>query len=168
MRKLLCLLLVICSLLSIAGCTHTDSVPENSIKVYYKTEKPVYGTEDGLIAATYLDSAGHENDYLYLLDQYLCVSPGEGFADTFPSGVSLVSFQLEALTAKVVLNSHIAHYSGMDLTVALTCLTRTIMSLTGCQEVIISASDTLLNGESFITLNQDSFLLIDNSGGEQN
>lgn len=168
MRKLLCLLLVICSLLSIAGCSQTDSVPENLIKVYYKTEKPAYGTEDGLIAATYMDAEGYEGNYIKLLDQYLRSAPGDGFAATFPSGVSLVSFQLEALTAKVVLNSYIAHYSGMDLTIALTCLTRTIMSLTGCQEVIISASGTLLNGESFITLNQDSFLLIDNSGSEQN
>jgi hypothetical protein len=168
MRKLLCLILVICSLQSITGCSQTDSVPENLIKVYYRTEKPAYGTEDGLIAATYMDAEGYESDYIKLLDQYLGSSPGEGFADTFPSGVSLVSFQLEALTAKVVLNSHIAHHSGMDLTIALACLTRTIMSLTGCEEVIISAGDTLLNGESFITLNLDSFLLIDNSGGEQN
>ena len=63
---------------------------------------------------------------------------------------------------------NITDYSGMDLTIALTCLTKTIMSLTGCQEIILSASGTLLNGESFITLNQDSFLLIDGSGNKQN
>ena len=168
MRKFLCILLVICTLLGIAACGHTDPMPENSIAVYYKREKPDYGTEDGLITGTYMESAGHENDYLYLLNQYLHSAPGEGFTATFPSGVSLISFQLEALTAKVVLNSNITNYSGMDLTIALTCLTKTIMSLTGCQEIILSASGTLLNGESFITLNQDSFLLIDGSGNKQN
>ena len=168
MRKLLCILLAIFSLLGIAGCGYSAPIPENSIVVYYKTDKPEYGAEDGLIAATYMDSVGRENDYLYLLNQYLRSTPGEGFSVTFPSGVSLNSFRLEALTAKVVLNSQIAGYSGMDLTVALTCLTKTIMSLTGCHEVIISASGTLINGESFITLNQDSFLLMDNSGNAQN
>ena len=164
MRNILCILLIICSLLGITGCHNTAPAYESSVMVYFKTSKPNYGAEDGFIAATYMDSAGHEDDYLYLLNQYLRSTPTEGFAETFPNSVSLISFQLDALTAKVILNSNITNYSGIDLTIALTCLTKTIMSLTGCQEVIISARGALLNGESFITLNQDSFLLIDNSG----
>lgn len=168
MKKIQCILLVLCCLSGLIGCNRAESIPEQSVTVYYKKAIPTYGTESGVIAEAYLDADGHENDYTYLLDQYLRSSPGGDFDATFPSGVSLVSFQLEALTAKVILNSHIANYSGMDLTIALTCLTRTIMSLTGCQEVIISASGTLLNGESFVTLNKDSFLLVDNSGAVQN
>ena len=61
-----------------------------------------------------------------------------------------------------------ADCTGMDLTIALTCLTKTIMSMTGCQEVIFNATDTLLHGEKFVTLNTDSFLLADTGGSEQN
>ena len=73
-------------------------------------------------------------------------------------------FEVEALTAKVVLNSQMATFTGMDMTIALTCLTKTVLSMTDCQEVIFSAEDTLLHGEKFVTLIADSFLSVDTSG----
>lgn len=167
MKKLLCLLLVLCCFAGILGCAQ-QTPPENSVTVYYKREKPTYGTSDGVIAATYLDAAGREQDHAYLLGKYFRTTPGEGFAATFPTGLSLVSFKLEGLTAKVVLSDRIADLSGMELTIALTCLTQTIMSLTGCQEVIISAESKQLDGKNFITLSRDSYLLVDDSGTAQN
>ena len=168
MRKLLCILLAFVCLLGIFGCSREENIPQNSVAVYYKKANHDYGAEEGMIAKTYLDAAGHEADYSYLIDAYLHAAPGEGFASTFPAGVSLVHFRLEALTANVTLSNHMKDCTGMDLTIALTCLTRTIISITGCQEVIFSAEDTLLYGEKFITLNADSFLLADNSAPAQN
>ena len=168
MRRIFCLLTAICCMLGLIGCSAQNAAPEDSIAVYYRKATPVYGTDDGMIASGRMDLTNHTGDYVYLLEQYLRSSPGEEFADTFPDGTSVINFQLEALTAKVVLNSRITQLSGMDLTIALTCLTRTVMDLTGCHEVILSARGALLNGENFITLNQDSFLLIDHSGTAQN
>lgn len=164
MKKLLCLLLTLCCFAGILGCAREEAPPENSVTVYYKRDNPTFGTSDGVIAATYLDAAGREQDHAYLLSKYFRTTPGEGFASTFPKGLFLVSFKLEGLTAKVVLSDRIADLSGMDLTIALTCLTQTVMSLTGCQEVIISAESTQLDGQNFITLSRDSYLLADNSG----
>ena len=164
MKRILSFLLVFCCFTGILGCSADKQPPEDSVAVFYKKDKTTYGTSDGVIAATYIHTSGHEAEYAYLLNQYLKATPGEGFASTFPKGVSLIYFKLEGLTAKVILSDRIADLSGMELTIALTCLTQTVMSMTGCQEVIISASTKQLDGQNFVTLNRDSYLLIDNSG----
>ena len=94
-------------------------------------------------------------------------TPEDGLTLPFPKGVSLVGFKLEGLTAKVIFSNRLADLTGMNLTIALICLTQTIMSVTGCQEVIISAASKQLDGQNFVTLNRDSYLLLDDSGSAQ-
>lgn len=168
MKRIVSFLLILCCFTGILGCSADKKPSENSVAVFYRKDKTTYGTSDGVIAETYIYSSGHEAEYAYLLNQYLKATPGEGFAQTFPSGVTLIQFKLEGLTAKVILSDRIADYSGMELTIALTCLTQTVMSMTGCQEVIISASTKQLDGQNFVTLNRDSYLLTDSSGTTQN
>lgn len=168
MRKILCILLAVCCCMGLFACKKQEEIPEDSVTVYYKREKPVFGAADGVIAATYLDAAGYRDDPAHLLEKYLSANPGEGFVSPFPSGVVLVSYKMEGLTAKVVLSDTIAQLSGMELTMALTCLTHTVMSMSGCREVIISAATEQLDGENFVTLSQDSFLLLDGSGTDSN
>ena len=167
MEKALCIFLCLCCFVGMLGCSAQKSAPEKTVTVYYKREKPDYGTADGVIAETYLDASGHENEHTYLLNQYLKTTPGEGLSSPFPQGVRLVRFRLEGLTAKVTLNDLIADLSGMDRTIALICLTHTILSITDCQEVIISSASKQLDGQNFITLNRDSYLLLDDSGSAQ-
>ncbi len=164
MRRILCFILILCCLMSIVGCNKKGTAPDGSVTVYYRREKPVYNTSDGVLAPTYLDATGHEQDHAYLLNKYLQTTPGDGFARTFPSGTVLISFKLEGLTAKVVLSDRIAEFTGLDLTIALTCLTQTIMTLTDCEEVIISARSKQLDGQNYVTLSKDSYLLVDDSG----
>jgi len=167
MKRVLCIFLCLCCFTGMIGCSAHRSAPENTVAVYYKREKPVYGTADGVIAEARLDSTDHENEHVYLRNQYLKSAPGEGLSLPFPSGVSLVGFKLEGLTAKVIFSNRLADLTGMDLTVALICLTQTIMSITGCHEVIISAASMQLDGQNFVTLNRDSYLLLDDSGSAQ-
>lgn len=167
MKKLLCFVLCFALALGMLGCTRTPSVPENAITVYYKRANVSYGAQDSVISTAYLDTAGHEDDLAYLLNMYFQSTPGDGFAVTFPAELFLVVLKVEGLTAKVVLSDHIATLSGMDLTVACVCLTQTVMALTGCQEVIISAITAKLDGRDFITLSRDSYLLLDDSGSSQ-
>lgn len=157
----LCLILL---LIPLAGCQDKTTQPEEPVTVYYKLATPTHGTENSVIAPTTIEGKGHEDDYFYLLSRYLKGSGDPLFARTFPRGTTLVSFKLDALTAKIVLSDRFSSLSGMDLTIACVCITRTVMEMTGCQEVIISANTTKLDGEKYITLSADSYLLIDNVG----
>lgn len=168
MRRLLCIALILCCLFGIVGCAADPAIPEDSVTVYYQREKATYGAADSVIGATYLDAEGRGDDYVFLLNKYFRTIPGGGFVSVFPREVVLMSFKLEGLTATVILSDKIADLSGMELTIALTCLTQTVMSLTGCHEVIISAYSKQLDGQKFITLNRDRYLLVDNSGIPEN
>jgi hypothetical protein len=168
MKKVLCFLLALCCFAGILGCDSEDTTAENVVKVYYQREKPIFGTADGVIADIAMDATGHENEHTYLLNQYLKSVPAEGFVSPYPTGVFLVGFKVEGLTAKVVLSDRIADLTGMDLTIALICMAQTVMSMTGSHEVIISATTKQLDGQNFVTLNRDSYLLLDNSGAVPN
>ena len=158
MRRFLCFLLILSCIAGMIGCSQKEDIPENSVTVYFKREKPTYGTADGVIATSYLDADEYRENYSYLLDKYFRTSPSEGFVSPFPEG----------LTAQITLNDRIADLSGIDLTIALICISETVMSISGCQEVIIRAATKLLDGQKFVTLNRDSYLLLDNSGEYQN
>ena len=164
MKKLFCIFLVLSCLLGLTACMQSNEQPEPTVTVFYKRAVPTYGQPDSVIAATELLSSGRENDIPYIIRKYLASTPTDGFVSPFSKEINLISFKLEGLTAKVVLSNEIAELSGMELTIALTCLTQTVMSLTDCEEVIISANTRRLDGQNFITLSRDSYLLVDDSG----
>ena len=166
MNKILSLLLIFSCICCLFGCQEAPEVPDNAVTVYYKRAAFTYGTEDSVIAPSYIVPANPENDLTNLLKEYLTAVPADGFVSPFPLGLSIVSFEVDALTAKIVLTDRIALLSGIDLILACSCLTQTIMGLTDCHEVIISAESKLLDGEKFITLNQNSYLLLDKSATE--
>ena len=163
MRKIISFLLTFSCICCLWGCQNTSSAPENAVTVYYKRTAFTYGAADSVIGATSLNFVNHEDDLVAILNEYLTAVPENGFNSPFPLGLSSVSFEIDALTAKIVLTDRIALLSGIDLIMACSCLTQTIIGLTDCQEVIISAESMLLNGQKFITLNQNSYLLLDKS-----
>ena len=163
MRKLFWIILVIVAIICTA-CQKESEKPLSTITVYYKASEITFGTAEGVIVPYALDATGHEDNIEYLLNAYLTNTQSGNFADTFPAGTRLVSISLDALTAKVVLCDEFAKLSGLDLTIACASLTQTVISLTDCQEVIISAETAQLDGNNFITLSRDSYLLLDESG----
>ncbi len=164
MKKLFCIILIII-LMACTACQQETAKPLNIVTVYYRAPELTFGTADGVITPYMLDATGHEGDIEYLLNAYFSNAQADNYANTFPCGTRLVSVSLDALTAKVVLCDEFAELSGLNLTIACASITQTVISLTGCQEVIISAETAQLDGNNFITLSSDSYLLLDESGG---
>ena len=164
MRQFLSIFLALMILLTCAACQQESETPENSVTVYYRASAISYGTAEGVIRPCLLDTTNQENDAVHLLNAYFSRDLSEEFAATFPQSTRLVSLSLDGLTAKIILCDDFAMLSGLDLSIACACLTKTVISLTGCQEVIISTESAQLDGHNFITLTQDSYLLLDESG----
>lgn len=160
-NRIFVMIILLCMLL--CGCQVKSDALQEPVTVYYRLANISYGTIDSVIAPTDMESAGHTGDYTYLLNLYLTNDTSEEFARTFPKATMLVSIKMDALTAKVVLSDSFATLTGIDLTIACACLTQTVISLTGCQEVIISTKTQKLDGQNFITLSKDSFLFLDES-----
>lgn len=160
MKRILIFFMILL-LIPLYGCQSDGVEPDYPVTVYYKLAQPTHGSENSVIASTVIEGKDFENDYFTLLSRYLKGSTDPRFERTFPRGASLVSFKLDALTAKIVLRDQFSSLSGMDLTIACVCITRTVMEMTGCREVIIRTETTKLDGENSIALSADSYLLID-------
>lgn len=163
MKKTLLIILAALCLIGLWGCSSKHD-PEKPVTVYYKRADLTYGSSDSVIAPAIMEGFGHESDAQYLLAQYLLGTDDPQFAATFPDGTSLVSFRVDGLTAKVILTDQFAQLSGIDLSIASACIAQTVMSITGCREVIISADTATLDGSNFITLTSESYMLQDLSG----
>lgn len=164
MRKLLSVFLTFAFLLTFSACRQKPEEPQSTVTVYYKAAEISYGTAEGVIAPYKLDATDHETDTVFLLNTYLSKDVTEGYTSTFPINTRVVSLDLDGLTAKIVLSNEFAKLTTLNLSIACACLTQTVISLTGCQEVIISAENSKLDGNNFITLTRNSYLLLDESG----
>lgn len=161
MKKFLCIALVIILSASFFACNKTDANIRNPVLYYYRTRDLQYGVENGVITAEVRERFGHEEDYTYLVEQYLngpmsseCISP-------FPAGTSLE--QIDFLKDKVLitLSSHISLLSGSELTIACTCLAKTLLEMTGMKEVRISSKNDLIDGQEYISIATEDIVLLD-------
>ena len=164
MKRSLAIFLIFAMLLTLTACQQQPEELRSTVTVYYKASDIQYGSAEGVIIPCALDATGHESDTVYLLDAYFSNILTEAYAITFPRSTRVVSLNLDGLTAKIVLNDEFASLTGLNLSIACACLTQTLIELTGCHEVIISAEGSQLDGNNFITLSKDSYLLLDESG----
>ena len=96
------------------------------------------------------------NKYLQGPNTDECVSP-------FPAGVSVLSIEQHDSKLSIQLSAPFAELSGIDLTLACACLSKTIMQLTQCTTVEISVPGATLNGSASIIMDEQHLLLLDNS-----
>ena len=161
MKKLLCILLVLC-MLPLFGCAQPEDPIENPVFFYYRQKNLTYDNETSVIAKELRDAGARLDDFSYLLEQYLQGPESETLLRTFPRG-SRVSFRVQEDTAVIVVNRNFATLTGIDLTLACACLTLTVCELTGTEHALIQGQDMLLDGNQSISMSRSSILLLDSS-----
>lgn len=163
MKRTISVLLLLCLLLPVFGCTNAADNPKDPVSFYYRQQKLTYSDESSVIAPEAREAAGHKEDIPYLLAEYLKGPKAEAFLRTFPQQTRLISFRANKATAEIALSEHFASLTGMDLTIACACLTMTVIELTGVETVKISAENAMLNNAPQITMDKTCLLLIDSS-----
>lgn len=162
MKRVLCILLCVCLILPLLGCNQTVEI-EKPVTYYYRRTEVSYGTSDGVIGSEQRESIGHENDMFYLLAQYVSGPHSAEFSQTFPDNLIVVSVHRSKKLVRIVFSYHFAELTGIDLTIACACITKTVMDLTGTDAVQISAAGELLDEQQTITMDRNSLLLLDES-----
>jgi len=160
MKRLISILFCICMFLPLFGCAQEETI-QKPVTFYYRRSEVAYGESDGVIATEQRESLGHEGDILYLLSQYLSGPQSGKLAQTFPDDLVIVSLHYENNLAKIIFSYHLAELSGLDLTIACACVTKTVIELTGVEAVQMSAAGELLNEYQSITMDSDCLLLLD-------
>lgn len=159
MKKMICLLLV---LLLLCGCGNNKDNMQTPVLFYYPNTTVSYNSSDAVISAEIREGEGYTSDIVKLLNLYLSGPLSDAYKSPFPSGTTAVSAFLADSTLTVELSTEFADLKGLDLTIACACLTKTAIALTGCDSTRIYVGDEKLDGNTYINLDVNDLLLIDN------
>lgn len=156
-------LLLVLSLLFACGCTHNpaESDLEAPIRFYYKVTDEGYGTTCSAIDFELYDAEGHETMYGQILDAYFLGPQQDGLVAPFPKATSLRVAWLDGETMHIDLSDSFGTLSGIDLTLACSCITMTCLQFPGVETVTIRSLGKLLDGKDTITMSADSLILED-------
>lgn len=163
MKKFLIVVLAVVMLLPIFGCAEKEPEIVSPVTYYYRRNEISFESETGIIAPETREAQSHENDLTYLLNQYFDGPNDKALQRTFPLGTQLVSISVSAQHTVILVSGHLANLKGIDLTIACTCITMTVMELTGTNKVEIKADRALLNDAESIIMDLDSLLMLDDS-----
>ena len=163
MKKILIVVLAVAMLLPIFGCAEEEPEIVVPVTYYYRRAVISFESKTGIVAPEARESQGHENDLTYLLNQYFNGPNDKDLHRTFPLGTQLVSISVSPQHTLITVSGHLASLKGIDLTIACTCITMTVMELTGTQKVEIKADRALLNDAESIIMDLDSLLMLDES-----
>lgn len=163
MKRLFVLLLITALCSPLLGCAKETAHIQEPVSFYYRRKTLAYGEENSVILSENRESVGHQNSPEYLLKEYLAGPISDNLARTFPPRTTLVQLTVDNSKATIILSSHIANLTGMDLTIACACLTLTTMELTGAETVEIRAKDALLDDAESIIMDRECLLFLDDS-----
>ena len=158
--KKFCIMLAIVLLLScVWGCQQETTEPAG-IAFYYCVTDLTFGAQDSVITAEYRQNIPQDN-WAQVLDLYLQGPTSDTLRSPFPAGLKTLKTTMENTTMYVTFSEKLASLSGLELTLACSCICMTCMALSGAETVVISAEDALLDGQKSITMDANTLLLLD-------
>lgn len=155
MKKLFAVLLSLCLLFSLWGCSFLSDSIQNPVKFYYQRTEYLYGQEDAVIAAEERDGTGHIRDMAYLLRLYLMGPHDEELISPFPRGLLITDIRQGTGAVILTLTDSLSELSPSGQTLACACLALTCMDMFGQDSV------TLIWGEEIRTLDRSSLTVFD-------
>ncbi len=130
---------------------------------YYKRIDTDYGSTDSVIAPETRELSGIRDDIGELLNSYFQGPNDDTLESPFPRNTTVVKCVTVDNTLLLTLSQEFGELSGVDLTIACGCLTRTIIELTSIQRINFQVEDGLLNGSPSISMSKKNLQLVDDS-----
>lgn len=162
MKRLICAFLILVLSVFLFACQPKIEPILQPVNFYYRNAQLRYGSDDGLISAQITESASFAGNVLAILNEYLKGPDSDRFSVTFPASTKVLELEFVGSTAYLQMNDSFSRLTGIDLTIACACITKTTIELTGASAVCISAVNESLDGAPSITMDESSLILIDN------
>lgn len=161
MRRLTAIFLLIAMTAGLFGCQSGELQTPDTF--YYCRTEPIFSGTNGVIAPEQRDLADLDGDLDAILALYLQGPISQDLEDPLPDGCPAPAWELTEDTLSLHFSPELAQLSGMDLTLAASCLARTFLELTGAGTLILTAEGKLLNGETALILTREQLMLRDDS-----
>lgn len=161
MRRMICLLFTITLLFSLCACSDEDTNMQVPAKFYYCSRTISYDSETGVIDSEVREIKALANDITSILNLYLEGPRSDQLTSPFPDGSCVERLNQNGTEVTLLMSKPFTQLTGLDLTLAFACLSKTVFSLTDAQTLTIRGGNINLDGNSHITLTRDSLLLLD-------
>lgn len=155
MRRFLCLLLILCLLLT--GCSVLRERIKEPVTFYYLRSQIEYFTQDGVIASEEREASGHRDDLSYLMALYLMGPAEEDLKSPIPRGTRIYKAIQDTEGVTLHLSDTVDAMDDIEFSLACTCLSLTCFDLTDTQAV------TIQGGDRTFTISRDTLTLYDGS-----
>lgn len=166
MKRWISLILTLFLLVFAVGCAVNTPAIQVPVEYFYPypLEDIVYNGEPTITKSELWESAGHEGELDFLLNQYFKGPKSEYLTSPFPSNLTVVNCQINEETITLELSAELSQLTGIDLTTACACITQTCLTMyPECNKVQITTGSSLLDGMRWITMTRDTMMLMDNS-----
>lgn len=164
MKRICSLILILSLALALGACTQNSSDFDQPVSFYYLQSSMTHGSADSVIAAELREGSIYGSETYAFLEAYLLGPETPALTSPFPSGTTLIYADIYYDTLYITLDDSFAQLTGIDMTLACACITKTCLEFTDVLTVQIRAENELLDGRQYISMDADSLLLLDNSG----
>jgi len=153
------ILICLAAVLLLCGCSRNEEEITDPVFFYYCNKTISYSSPEAVISHETREAYGLRSSWITLLEFYLGGPANENLYSPFPEGVTVEAFTILNEQCTVTLSKEFSSLSGIDLTLACSCLSKTVMELTGKSTVEIKFTDPDTGKYTSITMYKDNILL---------
>lgn len=162
MKKLSIVFVLLFLLAGFGACMHQSNLKE-PVTFYYLRPEYSYGNNGSIMGSEQRECSGHGSDLNYLLSLYLTGPLDDTLLSPFPPGVELEEVKLQDQVLTIALSKSANLLSGMDLTIACSCLSTTCFELTNADQIAITSPASDNHEGISVTISRDSLTLTDDN-----
>ena len=137
MKRYFLILIAVFTFSILSGCGRTSENFEQPANFYYKSTDVSFFEEDSVISPEIRETARFNGNMLDTVNAYLQGPVSDKLTSPFPTGLKAVKLTTDESNAQLHLNEESLSLSGLDATIAYSCLCATVTELTGCETVDI-------------------------------
>ena len=161
MKQLTAAILLTLLLFALLGCSSQDSEYIEPVNFYYCNDLDSKEDFENIFVAEVREGVGYVENKPALLSLYLSGPQNGRLISPFPAGTALISVQKTGDMLQIVFSDHLAQLTGLDLTIAATCISLTVFELYPCAQVEISCEGALLDEQVSLTMFAEDLVLVD-------
>ena len=161
MRKLICFLLTVYLSFCVCGCSNNGNIDGSEVTFYYLRSNIQYSATSPLLVEEQRSISHIDNDPFSIVSLYIEGPTDNNCVNPFPAGTTLKSMEINDGTASLVLSSELLTLSSAKETIAFACITKTIVELTGTENIIIAIEDDSGHPKENYQFSNDSFSFYD-------
>lgn len=163
MKRVIVVMMLILFLFSLLGCRTRNSDFIEPVNFYYCNNLDSKEDFENVFVAEVREGAGFADNRPALLSLYLSGPQDDHLVSPFPAGTTIISVKKDGDSLQIVFSDHLAQLTGLQLTLATTCISMTALELYSCSQIQLCCKEALLDGKALLRMSSDDLVLTDNA-----